>query len=155
MVKIAEIETGKVLSFDNVIAIRKFMQQEEIPKEIYLLMNAIENFQLHKAGPMITISHDVQIVKSVQMIDMEIIIPVENVNENLTEYEFSSFTLDNALYLRHEGSLANLQESYEKLIQFLATENLQPNFPPCNVFTNDLLMENADSAVIDIYFNVE
>ncbi|WP_242835573.1 hypothetical protein [Ruminiclostridium josui] len=88
--------------------------------------------------------------------DMEILIPIDKNFEFSGEYIFKPlFHIFDAVYARHEGNPATLQNTYNEILAFIQQNKLQQITAGYNVQVKDLLPGmTADEMAIDVYIGV-
>ncbi|SHI07908.1 hypothetical protein SAMN02745207_04255, partial [Clostridium grantii DSM 8605] len=103
------------------------MNQMEINQEMQKIGQVIKENNLQKSGPVLNTTFGVEMVAGQQVLDMEILIPVEGEFDIPVGYVLKKeFKLVNALYVRHEGNPMLMQNTYNELNQFIQSNKLQP-----------------------------
>jgi len=150
------IEANKELKLNNILSLRKRMKQEEVEKEMHKITRYMQENGLKKAGPLITTTFSIENANGEQILDMEILVPVSKGIKLLGEYQFKEeFRLLNAVYARHEGNPYNLQETYNKLMEYIQKNNLVQITSAYNVnIKQPSLVENIEDTIIDVYIGV-
>lgn len=148
--------TNKELKMDNILSLRKKLKQNELSDEINMIHNYLAENGIKRAGPLVTAIFNVEQVNGEQIIDIEILAPMDKKNGLPEKYNFKEkFYLTNAVYARHEGNPAFLQETYNKLIKYINDNNLQQITPAYNVYINEFSSINdLDEMIIDIYIGI-
>ena len=118
---------------------------------VYLQENKLKN-----VGPIITSTFSVENVDGEQLLDMEILVPVDKEIETSGEYQFKKkFQLVNAVYARHEGNPNLLQETYSELMGYIQKNNLLQITTAYNVNVKDpTSADDLDNMIIDVYIGV-
>lgn len=150
------IEVGKKVHFDNVISLRKKMNTEIINAEMLKMGNFMSLNGLSKNGPIITAVFGVEVMDGKQVMDMEILCPVDKKLDLISEYNYlESFDLNNALYLRYKGNPANMQNSINKIYEYIKETGIKPISPLYNLQIADLACTHSlDDMIIDICVDV-
>ena len=144
------IENGKNITLTNLVSFRKKMPQEEINIEIEKLGNFLESKGINRNGPMITRTLGIEIIDNKYNVDMELMIPVDKKTELPQDYEMKDvFQLTDAVYVRHQGNLSNLQDTYNQAIAYMQSNNRIVK-SAYNFYIND--NDNMDNMIIDVYF---
>ncbi|NLM98352.1 MAG: AraC family transcriptional regulator [Halanaerobiaceae bacterium] len=148
--------TNKELKMDNILSLRKKLKQNELSDEINMIHNYLAENRIKRAGPLVTAIFNVEQVNGEQIIDIEILAPMDKKNGLPEKYNFKEkFYLTNAVYARHEWNPAFLQETYNKLIKYINDNNLQQITPAYNVYINEFSSINdLDEMIIDIYIGI-
>jgi len=151
-----EIKKNKELKMENVLSLRKKLKQDELNNEINIIQNFFIDNKIKRGGPLVTAIFNVEQVNGEQIIDIEILVPMDKKNVLPEKYNFKeNFHLTNAVYARHEGNPAFLQQTYNELIKFINDNNLQQITSAYNVYINDLAsIDNLDAMIIDIYIGI-
>lgn len=89
-----------------------------------------------------------------EQVCFEILIPVHGKVENCQQFEYrSSFELSNAVLLRHEGRIEDLDKTTKKLKEFVRSNNYTcQNGPYYIMVQRD---DNDDNCIIDVYIDVK
>lgn len=132
------------------------MQQHLVEKEMQKIGVYLQKNNSKKAGPLITTTFNIENIDGEQLLDMEILVPIDKEIEVLEKYQFKKkFHLLNAVYARHEGNPKFLQETYNKLMKYIQINNLVQITSAYNVNVKDpTSAEDFDDMVIDIYIGV-
>jgi effector-binding domain-containing protein len=150
------IERNQELLFENLFSCRLKATQGEINRE----MAGIESFLLRggiqRSGPVITSVSSLELIRKKQILDFEILFPIDRGIEPTAHYEVKPlFHLVNALRLRHEGGRDTLPRAYNELVVYMISEGLQPITPLYNVTTTEegAIVEDCDA--FDVYVGVD
>ena len=154
---ISEIEKNQSLFLKNVLQIRKKIA----PNNSFLISNEIDNFieknGAKKDGNTITITHNVTIENGEQVLDLEMMIPLNKEIEPFQEYNFlSEFSLNNALKVRIEGNPQQMQNAVQRMSEYVKNENLNVT-TPLYVVTIKESKTNADIdyMITELYIGVK
>lgn len=144
------------LRLENVISLRKMMTQQEIPVEMKRLGDYIKEKGAEKNGPVITSTFGVEQNGLEQVLDMEILVPLNKEIDSQKEYKFKkSFYLTNALKATHFGSPAMLQNTYNDLNRYIQEKCVQPITTAYNVTIKEITdPSNMDEVVVDVYVGI-
>ncbi|WP_163193618.1 AraC family transcriptional regulator [Clostridium thermarum] len=144
------------LILENVISLRKMMTQQEITVEMKKLGDFIKEKGAEKNGPVITSTFGVEQRGFEQVLDMEILVPLNKKIDSQKEYKFKkNFYLTNALKTTHVGNPAMLQNTYNNLNRYIQEKCVQPITSAYNVTTKDISdLSKIDEVIIDIYIGI-
>lgn len=87
-----EIQKNQEILLENVLSVRKKMNQEELQIEIAQTAKIIEKYQAVKAGPLITSTFSAEIVNGEYLMDMEIMIPLNKPFPSDQTYKHKKFS---------------------------------------------------------------
>ena len=154
---ISNIEENQSLVLQNVISFRKKLDQQtstEVSKEIDEIL---ANNNAKKNGCTVTITHNSIIKNGQQIIDLEMMIPLDKEISAPVGFEFlSEFVLKDAFKVRIEGNPQQMQSAVESLAKYIKNKKLQPNTPLYVVTVKEAKTQfDIDSMVTDIYTGVE
>ena len=126
-----------------------------VSKDILNAFVIVDN-GLRKTSPIVTATFEIKNVNSQQILDMEILLPIDRAIEPSGEYRFKKvFHLVNAVYAQHRGSPALLQDTYNQMIAYIQENKLQQITAAYNVNVSELQSsQSMDKMVIDVYIGV-
>lgn len=144
------------LKLQNMISLRKKMTQQEMSLEIKKLGEYIKEIGAEKNGPAITATFAIEQSNCGQVVDMEILIPLNKEIDLNREYKFKKeFYLTNALKITHFGNPAFLQNTYNELTRYIQEKCIQPITVAYNVTIKDATnISKMNEAITDIYVGV-
>ena len=144
------------LKLNNLISIRKKITQQEMAVEMQKLGKFINEKGAQKAGPLLTVTFAIEQNNFGQVLDMEILVPLDKEIEVTGEYTFKrQFLLTNALKATHTGNPALLQNTYNLINAHIIENKLQPITASYNVTVKDVMdPSKIDEVVIDIYVGI-
>lgn len=150
------VEQGRELRLENVLSLRKKMDRSEINVEMMKIGKWVNDNGLKKAGPIVTATFGVENVDNQQILDMEILVPIDRAAESSGEYRFKEvFHLVNAIYAQHKGNPALLQNTYNKMVAYLQDNRLQQITAAYNVNVSELQPgQSLDEVIVDVYIGV-
>jgi len=109
---------------------------------------------------MITTTFKVEVVDGEQIMDTEILMPIDKKIDLPEKYNFKElfalFHLKNSLYTsytRHKGNPAELQETYEQLNQYAVDNDLKQITSGYNVYVNE--GKDHEDMIVDIYIGID
>lgn len=150
------VEYGKEFRLQNVLSLRKKMTQQQINEEMIKIGKLLQDNEAKKQGPIVTVTFAIENVNGNQVLDMEILVPIDKKLDLPREYTLKSvFKILNAVYARHTGNPATLQNTYNEMLAFIQQNNLQQITAGYNVQVNDLLPGmTPDDMIVDVYIGV-
>lgn len=150
------IETNQTYEMNNVISYRAKMTQQEMNDTMSRLGAFIKENGLTKNGCVTTTTFSVENVSGAQIMDIEILCPVDIACDVPQGFTFKpKFRLNNAAKITHKGSPANMQNSVNELIGYLNQNKLTPITSLYNVTVNEPKSPaDIDSMVVDMYIGV-
>ena len=150
------IELNQTYEMNNVISYRAKMTQQEMNDTMNCLGTFIKDNGLTKSGCVTTTTFSVENVSGVQLMDIEILCPVDKACDVPQGFTFKpEFRLSNAAKITHKGSPANMQDSVNELVGYLNQNNLTPITSLYNVTVNEPKSPaDIDSMVVDMYIGV-
>jgi effector-binding domain-containing protein len=150
-----DIQKNQEISLENVLSVRKKMNQEELQKEIVQMSKIIEKYQAVKVGPLVTSTFSAEIVNEDYLMDMEIMIPLNKpIPSDQTYKQKKIFHLVNALSCRFMGNPVGVQSTYESIINYITDKGLQQITAFYNVYISDNSDASLEEMIIDIYVGV-
>ena len=150
------IESNKSIRFENLLSLRKKVTQEELNGQMMKIGQFLKEKDLKKSGPIINTTFAVEMKDNKQILDTELLIPIDREIELPAEYTLKKvFHLVNAICIRHTGNPMTLQNTYNELNRFLAENKLQPITSAYNITVNDVTdPAKIDEVIIDVYIGV-
>ncbi len=137
-----EIENHQEVKLHNLLSYRHKIKEEDIDNEFAEMATFIDENDLNQVGGIITTVHKLD--RESDLLDMEIMIPIENSTDNLSKYTIKPvFHLINALYLSYQGNPSDLSNAHQKIFKYVAANKLQPITPLYNFYSNKI--EEAQS----------
>ncbi|RJE89061.1 AraC family transcriptional regulator [Paenibacillus sp. 1011MAR3C5] len=150
------VETGREFKIENVLSLRKKMTQQEIQQEMMNIGKLLEQNGLKKNGPIVTATFTIEQSNEQQLLDMEILVPLDKPAKLHGIYKFKDvFHLVNAVYARHEGNPNTLQNTYNEIDQYTRENALQLITVAYNVNIVELHPgQSMDDMIVDVYIGV-
>lgn len=151
-----EILTKQTYEMKNVISYRAKMTQKEMNSAMNRLMTLINDNGLTQSGYITTSTFSIEKVGSTELIDIEILCPVDKICRLPQEYTFKPvFRLVNAVKITNKGDPANLQTTADLLISYINENNLTPITSMYNVTVRGPKSPaDIDNMVVDMYIGV-
>lgn len=151
-----EILTNQTYEMNNVISYRAKMTQKEMNNAMNRLMTLIKDNGLTKSGYITTSTFSIEKIDNTELIDIEILCPVDKICRLPQEYTFKPiFRLLNAVKITHKGNPANLQATANLLISYINENKLTPITSMYNVTVCEPKSPaDIDNMVVDMYIGV-
>ncbi len=132
------------------------MTQQQINEEMIKIGKLLQDNGAKKQGPIVTITFAIENVNGNHMLDMEILVPIDKKLDLTSEYTLKpAFHIVNAVYARHTGNPAALQNTYNEMLAFIHQNNLQQITAGYNVQVNELLPGmTPNDMIVDVYIGV-
>lgn len=150
------IEQNRDLKIENVLSLRKKMTQTVINTEIADIGRFLEKNGFRKVGPIVTTTFGIGNDNGQTLLDMEILVPIDRKADLPAPYSFKNlFHLKFALYSRHEGNPQLLQNTLNKMAEFMKENNLTQITPVYSVNIKELQPGGSpDDMIVDIYIGI-
>lgn len=150
------IITGKELELYNVLSLRKKMKQETIPQALNYIGQYLEQNGIQKQGPIVTATFGLEQVSNETLVDIEILVPLNKQFQSSETYTFKEkFHLVNAVYARHKGNPALLENTYSEILTFISINQLQQITVGYNVTINELQpTQTLEESIIDVFIGI-
>ena len=150
------IELNQTYEMNNVISYRAKMTQQKMNDTMNRLGAFIKDSGLTKNGCVTTTTFSVENVSGAQLMDIEILCPVDKACNVPQGFTFKpKFRLTNAAKITHKGSPANMQNSVNELVGYLNQNKLTPITSLYNVTVNEPKSPaDIDGMVVDMYIGV-
>jgi effector-binding domain-containing protein len=144
------------LMLNNLISLRKKMTQQEMTQELQKIGQIIKENNATKCGPIITSTFAIEQGYMGQVMDIEILIPVDKELSLGNSLNFKKqFCLINALKISHIGNPSLLQNTYNELNKYINDNNLQTITSAYAVTVKDIAdISKIDEAIVDIYIGI-
>lgn len=89
-----------------------------------------------------------------EQVTFEVLIPVQGEVDNCQQFGYQpSFQLNNAVLIRHEGRLSDLDKTTKKLKEYLKTNNYTSQNGPYYIMIQE--KDDNSNCIIDIYIDVK
>lgn len=152
----SEIVENVTLEMTNVLTYRGKVTQQQmmiIAKEMNDII--IEN-NANRTINSVSATYEIMGKGKDAVMDMEIMLPLDRHIDVHAPYKIKPiFRLKNAVKIRHEGNPALLQESVNKLMQYVYDRGLTPITPGYNVTIQEPKSpEDIESLIVDLYIGV-
>jgi hypothetical protein len=126
----ADIRGNQALRMTNVLSYRKRAAASEFQAELVRIGKFAEDGGYTKTSPTVTATFAAEVENCVQMLDMELLIPLDM---PFTPPEGCvckpEFLLTNAVVIRHTGNPAGLEKTVNELLAYIQQKGLQPITP--------------------------
>lgn len=145
-----QIIKNQSISAYNLLHYTSKIKKNDILKLIKYMLDNIHVLNLETSGNVI---FSLKNIESEQFF-FEVLIPVHGEIENCQQFEYCpSFKLSNAVLLRHEGRIDDLDKTTKKLKEFVRSNNYTCQNGPYYI----IIQNNDDNinCIIDIYIDVK
>ena len=141
------------LVLENVLSLRKRMTQQQMQAEMVKIGQVMQQLGVQKNGPITTATYAVEQVGNEQLMDIEIIVPLDKQVGLPKEYTLKPIIkIVNTLYVRHEGHSSRLQETINSLNEHIVKHKKQVITATYNVIVKDAMkQEDLNNMIIDVY----
>ncbi len=136
----------------NLIGFRKKLKQNQIEEEVKKILNYFKQNNIEVIGSTINTTHSIENINGEMLIDFEQFFPV-NQKIKGDKYEIKEeFFLTNALYTKHKGNPALLNETYREINRYISENKLHQITNAYNVFVKEV--DDVNNMEIDIYVGI-
>lgn len=154
---IGNVEERQSLILHNVLVFRGKLDQQaatNISKEIDEIL-AKNNVK--KEGSTVTVTHNILVEKGQQVIDLEMMIPLDKKITAPDGFHFlPEFVLLDAIKVRITGNPEQMQGAIQILGEYIKNKNLQPNTPLYVVTVKEAKTPiDINSMIMDLYTGVK
>lgn len=148
-----EIEQNQQLIMENVLSFRGKVTQQQIQEEMIKIGEMMQKLGVKQGGPITTATYSVEEDEFGQVMDIEILVPLDRKVELPLEYTFKPIIkLVNALCARHIGDPGLLSNTVNELNNYIIKNNKQVITATYNVTVKDAMrQEEIDDMIIDVY----
>jgi len=150
------IQQNKQLRMENVLSLRKKVTQIQMQQEMTRIGEILTKEGIKKNGNVVTATFSVETQGGQQLMDIEILVPLDRKIELPNEYNFKPiFNLVNAISIRHEGNPATFQATINQLNEYISENSLQVITATYSEMVKEATgQENINDMIIDIYVGV-
>lgn len=150
------IYVNQDLKMKNVLTLRRKMDQQtsvSVSKEIDEI---VERSKAKKNGCTVTVTHNITVENGQQVLDLEIMIPLDKEIAVPAGFEFKNeFSINNALMVRINGNPNQMQGALKELSEYIKEKNLKPNTPLYVVTVKEAkIPAEVNDMVTEIYIGV-
>jgi hypothetical protein len=151
-----EIRESQELRMANVLSFRKQLAASEMQVELAKIGKFVEDGGYTKTGPTVTATFAVESEGGSQVLDMEVLIPLD---KPFTPPEGCAlkpeFLLTNAVTIRHIGNPAGLQNTVTALTAYIQERRLTPITAAYNVTVKEARTPlEVDDMIVDVYIGI-
>jgi len=146
----SNIIDNQLLEIENLISYRGKASNQEFNKIVTDMQEKLSVVGIMSVGHPITAIYGISGDKN----DVEILIPINKKSDNIQKYIFKKkIKITNALVVQHRGNPAMLQQSCDRLNQYIVAHKLLPITVGYNV-TKNIDKNNIDNTEIDVYVGI-
>lgn len=148
-----EIKENQELIMENVLSFRGKVTQQQMQEEMMKIGQELQKLGIQKNGPITTATYSVEEVSGEQLMDIEILVPLDKQVQLPKEYTLkTTIKIVNALSIRHEGHPMKLQEAINELNEYILEHKKQVITATYNVTVKDAMkQEDLERMIIDVY----
>ena len=152
-----EINQEEIYLVEQVITYRGKVNNKLLNNVMEQLFSAINDAGLKINGSTITAIHSIENDCGDQIIDIEIIVPINGVMTSTDEFVYRDrFEINNALMFRHIGNPQTMDSEMQEFSRYMQENNLKPVTPFYNVTVKTASNpEETDDVVIEVYVGVK
>lgn len=147
------VKENQELLLQNVLSFRGKVTQRQMQEEMMKIGQVLQSLGVQKNGPITTATYAVEQVGTEQLMDIEILVPLDKRVGLPKEYTLKPIIkIVNALSIRHEGHPGKLQETINELNEYIIEHAKQVITATYNVTVKDAVkQEDLDEMIIDVY----
>ncbi|ADZ81842.1 hypothetical protein [Cellulosilyticum lentocellum] len=148
-----EIKENQELIMENVLSFRGKVTQQQMQDEMMKIGEVIQRIGVQKNGPLTTATFSVEEGSLGQVMDVEILVPLNKRVELPASYTFKPMIkVVHALRARHIGNPAMLPNTINALNDYIVKNNVQVITATYNVIVKDAIREDdVNDMIVDIY----
>jgi effector-binding domain-containing protein len=148
-----EIRESQELHMENVLSFRGKVTQSQMQEEMVKIGELLQELKVQKDGPIATATYAVEQSNVGQVMDIEILVPLDRVVNLPQPYIVKPIIkLVNALYIRHRGNPSKLQDTINRLNAYILENKRQVITATYNVTVKDAMrQEELEQMIIDVY----
>lgn len=152
-----EIVRNKEYSVKNVLTFRGNVRQESINNIIAKAGEVIKKANIEINGPAITAIHSIENYGSNQLLDFELIVPINGEMSSVDDYIYKDkFVIENAVMFRHKGNPQDMNSEMESLARYIRDNKLKPSTPFYNITVKGATVPSEiNDMIVDVYIGIE
>ena len=152
-----EINQEEIYLVEQVITYMGKVNNKLLNNVMEQLFSAINDAGLKINGSTITAIHSIENDCGDQIIDIEIIVPINGVMTSTDEFVYRDrFEINNALMFRHIGNPQTMNTEMQEFNQYIKNNNFKPVTPFYNVTVRSASSPSEiDNIIMDIYVGVK
>lgn len=153
------IERNQELLFENLFSFRLKATRDEINRETAGIEDSLRRGSIRRTGPVITSTISLELIRKKQILDVEILFPVDRSFVPIAPNAYCAvkpvFHLVNALRLRVDGGRQALPAAYNQLVVYMIKEGLRSITPMYNVALEADSLLSGDEGLFEVYVGVD
>lgn len=151
-----EIEEHASLEMKNVLTYRGKINQRQMVDIVKEMNDIIATNNAGKTLPGVSATYEIIGQGTDALMDVEIMYPLDKQISAPSPYIIKPiFRLKNAIKIRHEGNPALLQESGNKLMNYISDKGLMPITVGYNVTVHEpTSLMDIDGLIVDLYIGI-
>ncbi len=141
----------QILQYENVLSYRTKIQISDVNKMIGFIQRNTDALDLKICGNIAATVHEKKNISGMEMSDIEFLIPVNKKISESFAFKFKPvFKLVNAVKIRHEGSMKQIERAEHTLDEYITQNAMQPVTPVYYLFIQCTEYNNEDN-IVDLY----
>lgn len=146
----------QTLEMKNVLSYRAKMNPQDLSVAMNKMGHIAKENGATKAGNAATATYSVEVIKGQQVMDIEILVPLDKEISTQGDYVFKPvFKIINALSIRHEGNPVLLQNTINQLNEHVIKNKLQVITATYNVTVKEPTSQaDVDQMIVDVYVGI-
>lgn len=141
----------QILQYENVLSYRTKIQISDVNKMIGFIQRNTDALDLKICGNIAATVHEKKNISGMEMSDIEFLIPINKKISESSAFKFKPvFKLVNAVKIRHEGSMKEIERSEHILDEYILQNSMQPVTQIYYLFIQSTEYDNGDN-IVDIY----
>ena len=141
----------QILQYENVLSYRTKIQISDVNKMIGFIQRNTDALDLKICGNIAATVHEKKNISGMDMSDIELLIPVNKKISESFAFKFKPvFKLVNAVKIRHEGSMKQIERAEHTLDEYITQNAMQPVTPVYYLFIQCTEFNNEDN-IVDLY----
>lgn len=141
----------QILQYENVLSYRTKIQISDVNKMIGFIQRNTDALDLKICGNIAVTVYEKENISGVEMSDIEFLIPVNKKISESFAFKFKPvFKLVNAVKIRHEGSMKQIERAEHTLDEYITQNAMQPVTPVYYLFIQCTEYNNEDN-IVDLY----
>lgn len=151
-----QILEGQKLRMENVLSYRKKINADDMNKSIVAMRDLIKEKGATETGPVTMATFSIEMVGKKQMVEVEILIPMDKKISTPNGYTFKEvFLLTNAVKASHIGSPAKFNDTMDKVNNHIKDKKLTTATAGYNVTVKEPTSPmEINTMQIDIYIGI-
>lgn len=151
-----DILTNQELHMENVLSFRGKLSVNAVKEKMQQIDMFLSDNYLKKTAPTVTITYALEQKGMEQVLDMEILLAIDkqfSPPENCMLKPI--FHLTNSVSIRHVGNPMKLQDTVNRLLEYIKNSDLTPITGAYNMTVKEAVsQDDLDNMIVDVYIGV-